>query len=279
MSVHSKLLREVAALDLPDAGSTPRLITEDELAALPEAAQRYFHFMNVVGRPQDTSFHLGFAGRFRRRANEGWMACEAWQFSLRAPMTRVFYLQIRFGGLLPVLGRDTYTEGHGRMLIRLLDLVTVGDGQGVEYDIGELVTFLNDAVLIAPSMLLTPNVQFLPVDATTFDVTLTDHGQTVRARVFTDADGAPTDFSTTDRFAADPADPHKLTRARWTTPVDAWQEVDGRKLPTRARAIWHMPDGTELAYAELSPIAASLAFNVQLRGAASASDDVHAAQS
>ncbi len=33
--------------------------------------------------------------------------------------------------------------------IRLLDLITVEDATGAEYDIGELVTYLNDAVLIA----------------------------------------------------------------------------------------------------------------------------------
>ena len=61
------------------------------------------------------------------------------------------------------------------MLIKLLDLITVEDATGEEYDIGELVTYLNDAVLIAPSMLLAPDVSWAPVDASSFDVSLVDH--------------------------------------------------------------------------------------------------------
>ncbi len=85
---------------------------------------------------------------------------------------------------LPVLGRDTYADGRGRMLIRLLDLITVGDGTGEAFDIGELVTYLNDGIMMAPSMLLVPEVRWSEVDAGSFDVALTDHGRTVKgARV------------------------------------------------------------------------------------------------
>ncbi len=50
---------------------------------------------------------------------------------------RAFYSQLRFFGLVPVLGRDTCADGRWRMLIRRLDIVTVGDGSWEGYDIGE----------------------------------------------------------------------------------------------------------------------------------------------
>lgn len=37
---------------------------------------------------------------------------------------------------------------------KLLNVVAVPDGHGPKFDIGELATWLNDAVLVAPSMLL-----------------------------------------------------------------------------------------------------------------------------
>jgi hypothetical protein len=190
------------------------------------------------------------------------MKCEAWQYNSRLAVARIFHIRARFRGLLPVLARDTYVEGHGRMLIRLLDLVTVGDGTGAEFDVGELVTYLNDGIMMAPSMLLVPEVRWSPVDASSFDVTLTDRGRTVTARVFVDERGAPTDFSTTDRFAADPKDSRKLVRTRWTTPIEGWQEVGGRRLWTRGRAIWHMPEG-EFAYADFTPVPGTFALNVR----------------
>jgi hypothetical protein len=218
--------------------------------------------MGIVGRPRDWSFRLGFTGRFRRTQHGAWTKCEAWQYSSRLVVARIFHIRIRIGGIVPVLARDTYVAGRGRMLIRLFDLFTIGDASGEEFDIGELVTYLNDGVLIAPSMLLVPEVKWSDVDSTSFDIAFTDHGRTVAARVFIDDQGAPTNFSTMDRFCYDPKDSKRPVRARWTTPVEGWQQVAGRRLPTRGQAIFHLPDN-ESAYADFSPIPGALAFNVR----------------
>lgn len=146
------------------------------------------------------------------------------------------------------------------MLIRFLDLLTIDDGTGAEYDIGELVTYLNDAVMIASTMLLVPEISWADVDESSFDVSLTDHGRTVTARVFVDENGAPKDFSTMDRFCYNADAPKQLIRARWTTPIDGWEIVDGRPLPTSGRAVWHLPRGP-FAYADFRLMRESLAFN------------------
>ena len=263
--MRKKFLRELAALGLParpGPDTDLSIVTEEELEPLPATARRYLAFMGVVGRPRDWSFRLGITGRFRRSRDERWMKCEAWQYNTRLSLARIFYLRIRFLGVVSVLGRDTYLRGRGRMLIRPLDLFTVGDGTGEAFDIGELVTYLNDGILIAPSMLLVPEVQWSEVDTSSFDVALTDHGRTVRARVFVDEHGAPVDFETTDRFYSDPKDPTKSTRCRWTTPIDGFQAVAGRRLPTSGRAVWHPPGEAELAYVEFRFLPEKLAFDV-----------------
>jgi hypothetical protein len=147
------------------------------------------------------------------------------------------------------------------MHIKLLDVFTIGDGIGAEYDTGELVTYLNDAVLIAPSMLLVPQAVWSCVDGGSFDLALTDHGRTVTARVTVDERGALTEFSTTDRFYYDPGESNRLLRARWTTPVAGWEVIGGRHLPTGARATWELPQGP-FTYADFRAIPGSLAFNL-----------------
>ena len=137
------------------------------------------------------------------------------------------------------------------MLIRPFDLFTAQDATGPELDIGELVTFLNDAIFFAPSMLLGPAVSWRAAGDDAFDVSLTDGGRTVMARVSLDG-GAPRDFDTTDWFLEDPRIPkHPLIRGRWTTPVARWQEVDGRPVLAAGKAIWHLP-GLAFTYAEMA---------------------------
>ena len=152
-------------------------------------------------------------------------------------------------------------DGRGRMLIKVFDRFTVGDSTGIEFDVGELVTYLNDAVLMAPSTLLVPEVSWRSVDSDCFDVTLTDRGCTVTARVLVDELGRPRDFSTTERFVEAPGESGQLVRARWSTPVSAWTMIDGRPLPSRAQAVWHLPRG-EFPYADFRLLPETVAFNV-----------------
>lgn len=260
--MRTRTLREIASLGLPSGPGPDAPVTEADLAALPGLAQRYLRFMGVVGQPRTWSMRVGWKGRFRTKPDQRWMRCEAWQYNTQLGLSRVFHIRVRFFGVVPVVARDTYVEGRGRMLVRLLDLFTVEDASGPELDDGELVTYLNDAVLLAPSMLLSSHVAWAAVDASSFDVTLTDRDRSVTGRIFIDERGAPTNFSTTDRFVRDPADPeHPWVRTRWSTPVDGWELVAGDPVPTGAKAVWHLDDGP-FAYAELKPQSGSLAYNV-----------------
>ena len=257
MSLAGTFRRELASAGLPHPPPA-RAVSPAELATLPSTAQRYLGFMRVLERPRVESFRLAARGRFRVRPDAGWMPAKAWQYNARDPIARLFYMTLRMGRVLPVLGRDTYRDGRGRMLVRPLDLFTAQDAQGPEYDLGELVTWLNDGALIAPSMLLGGPVTWSEVDDRSFELAVTDHGRTARARVRVDERGAPVDFETTDRFLSSGNDPPR--RARWSTPVSAMTEVDGRPMAAGGRAVWHLEEG-EFCYAELTFLRSSVAFN------------------
>jgi hypothetical protein len=167
--MRAKFLREVAAAGLPAGPGPSAPVTEADLAGLPEPARRYLRFMAVVGRPRVWSLRASFAGRFRFGPEQPWRKVETWQYNSSLDLARIFHMRMLFGPV-PVLGRDTYLRGRGRMLGRALDLVTVVDGSGPEFDIGELVTWLNDAVLLAPSMLSGHATAWSPVDEGSFDV-------------------------------------------------------------------------------------------------------------
>jgi hypothetical protein len=256
--LYRRFVGDVELVGLPAGPGDPSVVTEADVESLPEVVRRYLGFMGVVGRPRDWSFRAHFVGRFRLRPRLGWMPAEAWQYNSALEVARVFVMRLRFAGVVPMIGRDTYLGGHGRMVGKLAGLVTVADGQGDEFDLGELTTYLNDAVLVAPSMLLGSATTWTGVDDHTFDVSLSDAGRTVTGRVFLDDRGAPFDFSTTDRFADLPGG---LVNAEWHTPVQSWEIVDGRPLPGPIGAVWHLTEGP-LPYIEGRLVSGSVAFNV-----------------
>lgn len=250
--------RELEQAGLPAQPGPTAVVDETALEKLPPAVRRYMRFMGVVGKPRDWSLRARFAARFRRDRGP-WLKCEALQYDTRLELSRVFYMQLSLSGLLPVTVRDTYMQGRGLMQAKAFDAFTVIEGTGPEIDAGELVTYLNDAILMAPSLLLGPEVSWRGVDESSFEVTLRDRSLSVTARVWLDEQGAPRDFSTTDRFFEMPGG--KRVRTEWRTPVSGFQDVGGRKIPRQAQAIWQLPEGPFM-YADFSFDPTQVSFNV-----------------
>lgn len=262
-ALQRRFAHELAEAPLPREPGNGAILHERDIAELPWAARRYFHFMRAVGRPRDWSFRGSWKGRFRLRPDADWMGCEAWQYNSSVDVARVFHLRVALGHVLPTIGRDTYVNGHGRMHVRLFDRLTVADGRGPEYDMSELVTYLNDAILLAPSMLLGLQTQWWALDdERSFEIELVDRGIAVRARVFLDERGAPLDFVTEDRFCEDPyTRGHPLVRGRWSTPIDDWVVFRNRPFPTVGHAVWDLPGGS-FEYGVLSPVPETFVFDV-----------------
>jgi hypothetical protein len=169
------------------------------------------------------------------------MRARAVQRNTVDPVARVFSMVIWFAGVLPMVGGDTYLSGTGRMHGKLAGLVTVAHGEGEEFDLGELSTWLNDAVLLAPSMLLGADVTFEGDGDDLVGLTLRDRGHEVRATVRLDATGRPADHWTSDRWVDLP---DGLVRAEWHTPVPGWTGVAGdTPMPLPGGATWMLEEG------------------------------------
>jgi hypothetical protein len=65
--LYDAMSRQVAAAGLRVGPCPEAVVTDADLAGLPDAVQPYLRFMGVVGRPRDRSFRARFVGRFRLR--------------------------------------------------------------------------------------------------------------------------------------------------------------------------------------------------------------------
>ena len=245
-SLQKRLDIDIAQLRQPDMPSGGDPVSEADLELLPAPAQRYLRWMGVLGHPRVRAFRARFVGEIRLRPNQAWKSYRAWQYNQCDPVTRLVQMRIGVAGVVPMLGTDTYIDHVGRMHGKLLGAITVANGTGPEFDLGELVTYVNDAVMLAPSMLLTPNARWHEVDDDAFDITLTDTGNVVTARCFVDELGRLINFNTEDRWYAGTTPP---TRTPWSTPIGGWTLLDdGRHVPSSGSAVWHF-EGDEFVYA------------------------------
>lgn len=234
---------------VPTTPSTP--VAEAELAPLPEPVQRYLRFVGVVGRPHVRAFHATFRGRIRSGPDAPWIELRGEQTNAVEPTVRLFYLDATMKGL-PVDGLHAYAPDGARMRVRLLSLLTVADGGGVDFSRTETVTVLNDLCVMAPGALVDRRIAWKTIDARTVEATFTQGPHTVRATLLFDDRGALVDFWSDDRPALAP-DGRTFLPQRWSTPIGGYRLQGGLMLASRGEARYAAPGG-EYTYIEFDDL-------------------------
>jgi hypothetical protein len=180
--------RHLNELDLPSGPGDQDPATEADIARLPEPARRLSDFHASGRSTAGLVISCPIDGRFRQRPGQGWMRCDARQYNSNVVdhPGPAYAAGLCWRGACQCSALTPTLAGTGQMRGKILNLIPVLNGSGREYDIGELVTYLNDACIVAPSMLLTPAATWTAVDDRAFDVTLVDRGNTTTARIFVD---------------------------------------------------------------------------------------------
>jgi hypothetical protein len=215
----------------------PAVVTQQELSPLPPPVRRWLEASGVVGRARAQVVRLKQRGELRTAVDQPWMHAEARQyFSVDVPGF-VWTVSVTMKGV-PVVGRDTYENGQGQMLIKAGGLIPVADGSGPEIDQGTLLRFLGEIIWF-PSAALAPYIRWEPIDATSARATMS-HGRVTASGVFTfDQQGRAVKMTAT-RYKDDGK---WVTLERWEVPATAWGRLGGVLMPIRGTAIWKLDRG------------------------------------
>ena len=219
------------------------LLTEQDLAPLPEPVQRYIRTTGAVGKPKVNNFRVDFIGKIRSKEQGVWMPFSSRQYDYLTTPTRLFFLDAQMKQL-PVAGYHRYVNGRATMDIRLLSIFPVQYAEGVEMNEAETVTFFNDMAIMAPATLIDPRIKWLESDSLKARAALTVNGITIRATLFFRPDGQLINFESFDRYNTE-----AKQRMRWTTPVKAYGELNGLRLGVVAETRYSYPDG-DFSYGE-----------------------------
>jgi hypothetical protein len=232
-------------LGLARSEASNELLTAGDLEPLPAPVRRYLEAVGVLGKPRVTRFHATLRGRIRPSPTSSWLDFTAEQHNFAGE--RLFLMRARQWGV-PFEAWHRYAGGKASMQVRLASLIDLIDARGPEMNQSETVTLFNDMCLLAPAMLLDRRVRLEALDARSVAATFTNAGITVHARLSFAADGTLANFESDDRYLS--SDGKSYEKHRWSTPVLSYRELDGRRIPQRARASWALPEG-ELVYAEI----------------------------
>jgi hypothetical protein len=216
-------------------------ITEADLAELPEPVRRYLVQTGVVGRPRISTVRLKQEGFFRTKPEQRWMPLRAVQYYSVDPPAFLWHGRIKLLPFLSMQGRDRFEDGHGQMLIKLLAF-TLADARGPELDQGALLRYFNE-IMWFPTAFLSDYIHWEPVDGNSAKGTI---------RVGDLSASAMLQFTGTGRFANFVAERYMDTGdgfslETWSTPVEAYAEVNSLNLPVGGTGKWHLSSG-DFAY-------------------------------
>ena len=181
--------------------SAAPVLTDGDLATLPDPVQRYIRQSGAVGQPRIRNYRVRMHGRIRSGPDARWMPFSADQHSFVDDPARLFYMEASMRGL-PVFGIHRYVGEEAMMRIKAAGLVPVVDLAGNDMTRAETVTLFNDLCIMAPGALVEPAISWEAVDAQSVRATFTNGGHSIRAELqFNDA-GELIDFWSDDRLAA-----------------------------------------------------------------------------
>lgn len=226
-----------------DARPAGTIVTEAMLATMPEPAGRYLRYTGVVGKPIPAVVRLTQRGRIRGSADANWMNLEAEETYTTDPPGFVWRAAFPIRTLPFVLGRDVYIAGGGSILMKMAGVLPVADEHGPELGEAGLMRYFNEMMWF-PAAFLGSNVTLAPADADSFTATIVDRDKSATATIFVSAEGDIINFRARRYHTA------TRTMETWETPISAYGEYAGLRLPARGTAVWKLATG-DFTYIEL----------------------------
>jgi hypothetical protein len=219
-------------------GEDVGVVTAKALAPLPPPVRRWLEGAGVVGKPIPRTVRLKQRGALRIAPDKDPVQATAHQYFRVDEPEFIWSVRLRMMHVLPVVGRDTYRFGRGRMLIKLAALFPVVDAADEKIDQGALLRFLAETAWF-PAAALSPYIHWEPIDATTAKATMT-YGGVSGSGVFSfDREGRFLGL-TAKRYFGGGADAKKQ---RWEITVKEWNTLDGCRVPVRGAVRWKLPEG------------------------------------
>lgn len=215
------------------------IITEKDIEHLPEPVQNYLKYVGVLGTEKVKNYRVTIDGSMKTDKERDWARVEVQQHSFTDEVTRLFFMKLKMFGI-PVVGLHSYIDKNATMLIKVLGLVPVVNGQGKEMNQGETVTVFNDMCILAPATLIDERIEWESVDSLTAKGTFTNGDIQISATLYFNEEGQLINFVSDDRFLSPTG--KTFENVRWSTPISNYKNINGFNLATYGEAIWNYPD-------------------------------------
>jgi hypothetical protein len=239
-SVYRDFVEQAARIKATAGRYDDTPVTEQELREWPEPMARYMRFSGVVGKPRISAVHVLHSGRFKPAPTKPWMPIVGeYSITTKKP-SFAWYGRVRAAPGIGMVAFDSYSEGRGRMLVKVMSLFTIVDDRSDQVSrsaFGRLVAELT----MAPTFFLDRGrVSYTQTGPDQVRCTVTDGTFSTDADFSVNRDGSLDRVVVMRYFDRGGG---KATLERFTAKPSAPKTFTGRRLPSRFDGIWNLPEG------------------------------------
>lgn len=212
------------------------MLTEKDLAHLPEPVQKYLRYVGVVNKPRVYNFYVEMDGQMRSKTQDYFpFTCE--QYDFMPQPARLFFMKGKMKGI-KVPGYHHYEKAKASMDIRLFGLFPLIQKSGEAMNKAETVTLLNDICIMAPAALIDNRISWEEIDSLSAKAIFTNEGISVSAILSFNTEGQMINFLSYDRIEV-----NEMKAYPFSTPMTEYGEFNGYRLCSFGEAVWRYEDG------------------------------------
>lgn len=236
-SDHS-VMREINDLINSQENLPTIAITLDSIGNLPVSVQKWLVRSNVIGTEKVQRVRLRQQGMMRSKPNSKWMNMEAEQYITIDNPGFLWRASIDAGFCITINGRDQFKDGHGTMLITVLNAITITDSDGREIDQGAMMRYLAE-IIWSPSTALRDYIRWEYVTEDSARATM-QLGDQVVSGVFTfNRRGDVMGFE--GKRYGDFNDQYSLET--WHIDITGYKDFNGYRIAHKSEVIWKLKSG------------------------------------
>ncbi len=218
------------------------VFTYDQLQNPPAVVQDYFKYAIKDSTRIPKTLLIEQKALFKTDARSGFKDLTAEQLFNTQKPGFVWNADIQLFPLLWIKGIDSYIDGRGNMLIKLLSSITITDAKGKEINQGSLLRYMLESVWFPTFLALNKNADWEGIDDKNAKLVLVEDGILMEVTFY---------FNEQHQLVKTESERYRSTSSgyiltSYTVYYSNYKEVDGFKIPTHAEVEWNAKEGNLL---------------------------------
>ena len=161
---HRAFLAEAEAAIAASPRQPEAAVSDADLAGLPPPVAAHLKAAGVVGQRRASVARLRHRGRFLPSMEIGWRPIEGEYVLTTGTPAFLWYGRIHMVPLVPVVARDGFALGKGRMLVKAFGAIPMAEVRGPEMDQAGFDRLLAELTLVPTALLPGPHLRWAPID-------------------------------------------------------------------------------------------------------------------